>query len=274
MNCHFLENKRTNDVFDDDDIDEDDDKILLPPTKKSQVPTPILSTHNEDYKMGTSKCLSAINGTKLEFMPIHMVHMFEDNTQTKCVEVVVLLPGGVCHKREMDIDVTVAEDGNVLEIEVTWPDIMSNVNRMYSHLIPEERVLVDNVCCKKSMCSALAMHREREDHDIISVAKIPLPIQVIATKPTIRGAYDAETGSRRIHVTMRASDSGYAKKEGVAFTVVYSSVPTHSAMNPNMSYNHHPHFAKGCMEQGDIYTNTFGGRFGDGKHGGTYNHNH
>ena len=114
--------------MDNDDVDDDDDKILLPPPKKTQTPAPIMSGHNDDYKVGTAKSVSAGNGNKLDFMPIHMVHTFEDMMETKCVEVVILLPGGVCHMRSTDIDVTVADDGNVLEVEVTWPEIMSNAN--------------------------------------------------------------------------------------------------------------------------------------------------
>ena len=111
------------------------------------------------------------------FKPIYIIGEWEDQREEQRVTVAILKPSG-SFETTRDHDLRVSDDGLSLELSVTWPQSMTDLNFLHRSKIDFDSKQFEQHLRVLSFRPYLRKLRTKADDKINSTCKIPLPIQV------------------------------------------------------------------------------------------------
>ena len=131
-----------------------------------------------------------------------------------------------CHTRSTfrlvvvrECRVSVKEDGTVLELEVTWPSLHSNVLAMHRKWLKSGAISLDHPKLT-GFEEHLSMLRAHVSDSITSSCQIILPIQVQMAPDAVHLIGDA-IGTRVVYVELKAHVDDYmAPKQSGSFEII------------------------------------------------------
>ena len=135
--------------------------------------------------------------------PLSYIGIWEEpNTKTKRVTVVITLPPGV---RKQDFAISVSKGGKQLELTVTWPDPMVNVELLHRKWLPNSEKRAQNQFTMfhpfvLSLEDALKKRRDRAQDAVKSKARVLLPFEVQTRIEGERNFFFTDSGAKIINV--------------------------------------------------------------------------
>ncbi len=200
--------------------EEDGNNIHLPEDRKPEVSASSVMkrTGNKrnkvDYDNEAGSRAELLANDEMVWRPVHYVTMWQDVDLTHRVSVLLALPGG-CAKNSKDIVLKVEDDGYTLMVKIKWPSLMCDIHKLHKRRTMKVGDSSDMALRQFGVKKELATLKEKADDDLVSVARIPLCIQVQEKVDNIELIAD-EAGGRVVYVDSKAPDSTYdttAEKE-------------------------------------------------------------
>jgi len=187
-----------------------------------------LDTDDDDDDVGTVGDVETVSSPMkksppqvdfLEWKPIHIVTSWDLDINTKVASIVIVLPTGVdCQGCKW----SVLPCGTMMEVSVTWPRMVSDVDALCKHWNKMEAMSPHHprICGIDKFFSAL---RNDISEKLVSTAYLHLPFKVDSTMP-LHSEFVGEQGgtTRLLYVDLRSVDvTVYNKmKTQKEFTIV------------------------------------------------------
>ena len=147
----------------------------------------------------------------LTWNPLYFMTTFNDKSMSECLGLHVTLPAGTLQAdQELNhvFKMEVIDDGMTLSLKVKWPDLAADMEKLLDNLVFDKDDDYYNM--KSAYNFAWGKFQGKDDEDIVSVAKIPLPWKAQAKiEPRDVDVVQSRSGAKIVFIILRAPTVGF-----------------------------------------------------------------
>ncbi len=176
--------------------------------KPDRIPDSSIKKRKKEEKNKVSSRGELVNNDEIVYTPMHHCAVWTNEAMTKCCTVAIALVGGVACDTSDACALKIEDDGWTLVLTLKWPGLMEDMDKLHAGFDSNEKKTADFNTQKMALKMEVAKKKELATNTLVSVARIPLTIQVQERIMSME-CFGDKLGTRILYVKMKAPESSY-----------------------------------------------------------------